>query len=48
LAQVTRPQIPRETGLGEAKSIHWKNEGLDNSGWLIYPRNFDPAKKNIP
>jgi dipeptidyl aminopeptidase/acylaminoacyl peptidase len=30
---------------GEAKSIHWKNDGYDIQGWLIYPRDFDPAKK---
>jgi len=30
---------------GEAKGIHWKNEGFDIQGWLIYPRNFDPSKK---
>jgi len=32
-------------GWGEAKSIRWKNDGYDVQGWLIYPRNFDPAKK---
>jgi len=30
---------------GEAKSLHWKNDAYDMQGWLIYPRNFDPAKK---
>ena len=32
---------------GEAKSLHWKNDGFDVQGWLIYPKNFD-ATKNYP
>ena len=30
---------------GEAKSIHWQNDGFNLQGWLLYPRNFDAAKK---
>ena len=30
---------------GEAKSIHWNNDGFNLQAWLLYPRNFDPAKK---
>jgi dipeptidyl aminopeptidase/acylaminoacyl peptidase len=30
---------------GEAKSIEWKNGGLDVQGWLILPQPFDPAKR---
>jgi dipeptidyl aminopeptidase/acylaminoacyl peptidase len=30
---------------GEAKSISWKNDGHEVQGWLLYPRDFDPAKK---
>lgn len=30
---------------GDAKSIHWKSDGYDVQGWLIYPRDFDPSKK---
>jgi dipeptidyl aminopeptidase/acylaminoacyl peptidase len=30
---------------GEAKSIAWKNDGHEVQGWLLYPRDFDPAKK---
>lgn len=30
---------------GEAKSITWKNDGHEVQGWLLYPRDFDPAKK---
>ncbi len=30
---------------GEAKSIEWKNGGLDVQGWLILPQPYDPAKR---
>jgi dipeptidyl aminopeptidase/acylaminoacyl peptidase len=30
---------------GEAKSLHWKSDGFQVQGWLIYPANFDPSKK---
>ena len=44
-----RPVTHRNTEVkpawGEAKSIHWKNDGYNVQGWLIYPRNFDPSKK---
>src|SRR5712692_301260 len=43
--QVTQRNAAVKPTWGEAKSLHWKNEGLDMQGWLIYPRNFDPAKK---
>ena len=30
---------------GKAESIAWKNEGHDFRGWLLYPANYDPAKR---
>jgi dipeptidyl aminopeptidase/acylaminoacyl peptidase len=30
---------------GEARSVHWQNDGFHLQGWLLYPRNFDAAKK---
>jgi dipeptidyl aminopeptidase/acylaminoacyl peptidase len=30
---------------GQVKSIHWKSDGYDVQGWLVYPKDFDPAKK---
>jgi dipeptidyl aminopeptidase/acylaminoacyl peptidase len=30
---------------GHLKSVHWTNEGFNLQGWLLYPLNFDPAKK---
>jgi len=43
--QVTQRNSAVKPAWGETKSIRWKNEGFDIQGWLIYPRNFDPAKK---
>ncbi|HYA97622.1 MAG TPA: S9 family peptidase [Methylomirabilota bacterium] len=43
--QITHRNVELKPVLGKAKSIHWNNEGFDVQGWLIYPRNFDPAKK---
>ena len=30
---------------GEAKSLHWTSDKFQVQGWLLYPANFDPAKK---
>src|SRR5579864_1575143 len=30
---------------GESKSLHWNNEGFRVQGWLLYPRNYDPARR---
>ena len=30
---------------GEAKSLHWTGGKFQVQGWLIYPADFDPAKK---
>jgi dipeptidyl aminopeptidase/acylaminoacyl peptidase len=43
--QVTHRNSDVKPAWGEAKSIHWKNDGFNVQGWLIYPRNFDPSKK---
>ena len=44
-----KPITNRNTGLqpawGEARSLHWKSDGYDVQGWLIYPRDVDAAKK---
>jgi dipeptidyl aminopeptidase/acylaminoacyl peptidase len=36
---------PQQRAWGEAKSIEWKNGGLDVQGWLILPQPYDPAKR---
>jgi dipeptidyl aminopeptidase/acylaminoacyl peptidase len=43
--QVTHRNAAVKPAWGEAKSLHWKSDGFDVQGWLIYPRDFDPAKK---
>jgi len=43
--QVTSANAALKPAWGEVKSIHWSNEGYKLQGWLLYPRNFDPAKK---
>jgi dipeptidyl aminopeptidase/acylaminoacyl peptidase len=43
--QVTSRNANLQPAWGEAKSIHWQNEGFNLQGWLLSPRNFDPAKR---
>jgi dipeptidyl aminopeptidase/acylaminoacyl peptidase len=43
--QVTNRNSTVKPAWGEAKSLHWKSDVYDVQGWLIYPRDFDPAKK---
>ena len=43
--QITQRNKTLKPGWGEAKSMHWKNDGFDVQGWLLYPTNFDPGKK---
>ena len=30
---------------GDAKSLHWTSDTFHVQGWLLYPKDFDPAKK---
>ncbi len=43
--QITSRNAGLKPAWGEAKSIHWQNDGFNLQGWLLYPRNFDAAKK---
>jgi dipeptidyl aminopeptidase/acylaminoacyl peptidase len=43
--QITSRNANLKPAWGEAKSIHWQNEGFNLQGWLLYPRNFDSSKK---
>jgi dipeptidyl aminopeptidase/acylaminoacyl peptidase len=43
--QVTSRNASLTPAWGEAKSIHWQNEGFNLQGWLLYPRRFDATKK---
>ncbi len=43
--QITSRNANLKPAWGEAKSIHWQNDGFNLQGWLLYPLNFDAAKK---
>jgi len=43
--QLTHRNDNVQPAWGDAKSIHWKSDGYDVQGWLIYPKGFDPSKK---
>ena len=43
--QITRRNEAVSSAWGPAKSISWKSDSFEVQGWLIYPANFDPAKK---
>jgi dipeptidyl aminopeptidase/acylaminoacyl peptidase len=43
--QITQGNASHRPLLGQAKSIAWKNDSFSVQGWLIYPRDFDPAKR---
>jgi dipeptidyl aminopeptidase/acylaminoacyl peptidase len=43
--QITSRNAALKPAWGEARSIHWKNDGFNLQGWLLYPLNFDATKK---
>lgn len=43
--QLTHRNSALKPQWGEAKSLHWKTDIGEVQGWLIYPSEFDPAKK---
>jgi dipeptidyl aminopeptidase/acylaminoacyl peptidase len=43
--QVTTLNRGLEPAWGEAKSLHWTTDIGQVQGWVVYPENFDPAKK---
>ncbi|HET9992273.1 MAG TPA: hypothetical protein VFQ65_27265, partial [Kofleriaceae bacterium] len=45
LVQVTHLNDARKPMWGETKTITWKSDGRTVSGNLLYPRNFDAAKR---
>jgi dipeptidyl aminopeptidase/acylaminoacyl peptidase len=42
--QVTHRNAGVKPAWGEVKSLHWRNDGYNVQGWLLYPRDFDPSK----
>jgi dipeptidyl aminopeptidase/acylaminoacyl peptidase len=43
--QITHVNTSLKPEWGEAKSLRWTTNIGSVQGWLIYPKNFDPAKK---
>jgi dipeptidyl aminopeptidase/acylaminoacyl peptidase len=43
--QITHVNASLKPEWGEAKSLQWSTDIGAVQGWLIYPKNFDPAKK---
>jgi dipeptidyl aminopeptidase/acylaminoacyl peptidase len=43
--QVTRHNAGVHPGWGKSESIHWRNDGMEIQGWLIYPENYDASKR---
>ena len=43
---VTSINAGAKTFWGEARSLHWKSDGASVQGWLLPPRDADPAAKH--
>ncbi|MGC2697007.1 MAG: S9 family peptidase [Candidatus Angelobacter sp.] len=43
--QITSRNASLKPAWGDAKSVHWQNDGFSLQGWLLYPRNFDATRK---
>jgi len=41
--QITSRNAALKPTWGEAKSIHWQNDGFNLQGWLLYPAGLNPA-----
>jgi dipeptidyl aminopeptidase/acylaminoacyl peptidase len=45
LKQISHLNDGLKPSWGKSESIEWKNEGFNVQGWLLYPANYDPAKR---
>jgi dipeptidyl aminopeptidase/acylaminoacyl peptidase len=45
LKQITHLNDALKPSWGKAESVTWSNEGFHVQGWLLYPANYNPAKK---
>ncbi len=43
--QLTSKNKDVKPAWGQVKSLHWRSDNFDVQGWLVYPLQFDPAKK---
>jgi dipeptidyl aminopeptidase/acylaminoacyl peptidase len=45
LKQITHLNDGLKPTWGKTENIEWTNDGFKVQGWLLYPANYDPAKK---
>ncbi len=45
LKQLTHLNDGAQRPWGKVESLDWKNDQFDVQGWLLYPKEYDPAKK---
>jgi dipeptidyl aminopeptidase/acylaminoacyl peptidase len=45
MKQITHLNVGLKPAWGKTESIEWTNDGFKVQGWLLYPANYDPAKK---
>jgi dipeptidyl aminopeptidase/acylaminoacyl peptidase len=45
LKQITHLNDGMKPAWGKTENIEWTNDGFKVQGWLLYPANYDPAKK---
>lgn len=43
--QITTRNLALKPAWGEARSIHWKSDGYNIQGWLLFPRDFNSGEK---
>ena len=43
--QITHDNADQHPHWGKAESIAWNNDGFKIQGWLLYPENYDAAKR---
>ncbi len=45
LPAITHLNADQKPSWGKAESVSWTNDNYKVQGWLLYPANYDPAKK---
>jgi dipeptidyl aminopeptidase/acylaminoacyl peptidase len=45
LKQITNLNDALKPAWGKTENVEWTNDGFKVQGWLLYPANYDPAKK---
>jgi dipeptidyl aminopeptidase/acylaminoacyl peptidase len=45
MKQITHLNDGMKPAWGKTENVEWTNDGFKVQGWLLYPANYDPAKK---